>query len=472
MNEKHLQNQGGRPPGSSWPWWLAGGCVLVVVIGVLMPRADLDGGHSPQTSAASGAESNVYREKSSRARIHRSLAEEQPSAQEIVAHKLAQFGQIRRQVVMDMAKKLNLTLTPEVERFFAAVAGGKWEEIQAAHRALGDSSGPRSPELRPVWRPIQEAYGAAEQAHNWPAQRLLDYGNAILDSLRPGMIYAGGTDSGCFIPTMMNDTSDGERHIVLTQNALADATYLDYLNSLYGDRMATLTKEDSQKAFQDYIADAQKRAQHDQEFPDEPKQLRPGEDVKIIDGRVQISGQVAVMAINEKLFQMLMTKNPDASFALEESFPFTSMFGSASPLGSVMELGVRDQQAALTSERAAQSVDYWQSAADRLLADPDTPAGSDARKAYSKLVSAQAGLLADRKFTAEAEQEFRIAAQICPESPEVVFRYTSLLMGQNRAAEALPIVENALRADPNNQQFQGLRDQLKSYATGVTGLVH
>jgi hypothetical protein len=88
--------------------------------------------------------------------------------------------------------------------------------------------------------------------------------------------------------------------------------------------MTTLTKEDSQRAFQDYITDAQKRFQHDQQFPDEPRQLRPGEDVRVTDNRTQVSGQVAVMAINEKLFQTLMQNNPGVSFATEQSFPFPS----------------------------------------------------------------------------------------------------------------------------------------------------
>src|SRR4051812_30101156 len=113
------------------------------------------------------------------------------------------------------------------------------------------------------------------------------------------MVYAGGTDPGCFIPTMLNDTSDGERHIVLTQNALADSSYLDYLDFLYKDQMKTLKKEESERAFKDYISDAQKRYEHDQQFPNEPKQVRPGEDVRMVDGKVSVSGQIAVMSINE-----------------------------------------------------------------------------------------------------------------------------------------------------------------------------
>jgi tetratricopeptide (TPR) repeat protein len=388
------------------------------------------------------------------------------TAEEIVANKVIQFGQRRRALVHDLAKHFNLEVPDEVERFFKAVESGNWEEIDAAHSVLlmpgAGLNDPRSDELHKIWRPIQETWGAAREAHDWPAQTLLEYGNAILDSLRPGMVYVGGTDPGCFIPTMLNETSDGERHIVLTQNALADGAYLDHLRFLYGNQMPMLTQDDSQRAFQEYIADAQKRLQHDTEFPDEPKQLKPGEDVKIIENRVQASGQVAVMAINEKLFQMLMEKNPGTSFAMEESFAFQSVFANATTLGPVMELRVNDEQNALTAERAAESVDYWRAISQQLTSNPETPDGSDPRKAYSKLVSSQAGLLFDRGYAAEAEEAFRIANEICPSSPEAVFRYVNLLSSQNRLVEAIPIVEKAIKAAPQERQFQDLLQRLSA----------
>ncbi len=354
----------------------------------------------------------------------------------------------------------------DVERFFEAVEGGQWEEIDAAHNALllpGEGlNQPRSDELHQIWRAIQETWGSARAAHDWPAQKLLDYGEAVLGSLRPGMIYVGGTDPGCFIPTFLNETSEGERHITLTQNALADGTYLEHLSFLYGDRLNTLTQDDSKRAFEAYLVDAQKRLQHDQQFPDEPKQIRPGENVVMADNRVQVSGQVAVMAINEKLFQTLMEKNPDVGFAMEESFPFPSTYSNATPLGPIMELRVDDPKNALTADRAAQAVDYWRATAQQLLTDPETPDGSDPRKAYSKMVSAQAALLLERNYPSEAEQVFRIANEICPASSEVVFRYVDLLVAQKRFADAIPIVENAIKADPKEKQFLELLNRLKS----------
>jgi predicted Zn-dependent protease len=127
-----------------------------------------------------------------------------------------------------------------------------------------------------------------------------------------------------------------------------------------------------------------------------------------------------------------------------------------------MELGVQDPQNGLTADRAAQSVDYWRNIAQQLLSDPQTPDGSDPRKAYAKMVSAQASLLLEHNYSAEAEQAFRIANEIYPASPEVVFRYVQLLMDQNRRSDALPIIENALRADPNRQELKDLLNRVKS----------
>ena len=449
-----------------WPWFLAIACVLIVLIAIFLPRPNTN---SPTASASTNGlwsvtGANSPRERSARFPPFHSPAGPAPTAKEIVAGKVIQFAKSRRKLAQAMADHFKIPVPDEFERYFDAAEAGRYDEMKAIYKSLRQQreNGTDTVWYGPPWRTIIETQGAADAAHDWPAQKLLEYGNAVLDSLRPGMIYAGGTDPGCFIPTMLNDTSDGERHIVLTQSALADNTYLEYLGFLYGDRMTTLTKDDSQRAFQEYIADAQKRLQHDQQFPNEPKQIRPGEDVRFNeDGGVHVSGQMSVVAIKEKLFQLLMGKNPDASFAMEESFPFASIYQGATPLGPVMELRVQDEQNALTAQRAAQSVDYWRTTAQQLLSDPETPEGSDPRKAYAKMVCAQAGLFLDRKFTAEAEQALQIANEICPSSPEAVFRYVNLLLGQGRWEDAVPLVQSALKAAPENQQFGDLLARLR-----------
>jgi hypothetical protein len=427
--------------------------LIVVLLGILLPRVERGGAKSgPLTNQAAGAFAGSSTTGDwNRIGLHHAHSRATGSAEEIVAAKLSQFARNRRDVFHAMAKRYGVEIPEDVERFFEAAEGGKWDEIESAFEPIMKQRKAGSREdLNVLWGPILETYGVAESTHLWPAQKLLDYGNAILDSLRPGMVYVGGTDPGRFIPTFLNETSDGEHHIILTQNAMADNTYLKYVGFLYGDNFATLKEGDSQSAFQQYLADAQKRLTHDQEFPNEPKQIRPGEEIQMTDNRLQVSGQVAVMGINELLLQDFMNKNPDASFALEESFPLRSLYSNSVPLGPIMELRSQDT---FTSERATQVLDYWRGEAQQLLSDPDAPEGSDARKTYSKLISSQANLLADHHYSAEAEQAYRLAVQLEPSSPEAAYGLANILASTGRADEARQIVDSFQQRNPTTNGY-------------------
>jgi hypothetical protein len=352
-----------------------------------------------------------------------------------------------------MAKKLQFELPAEVEQFFNAVAAGDWERLNELFKSLQKfRESPGGEKLRGVWGPILETLLIAECAHAWPAQKLLDYGQATIGSLPPGTVYVGGTDPGRGIPTLLNETSEGDRHIIITQNGLADGTYFDYVRFLYGDQMTLPTEEETAKAFSDYISDAQKRFEHDRLFPDEPKQVQPGEDIRFADSpnadgspgtnhTIQVSGNVAVMAINERILQNIMDKNPGMSFALEESFPLRSTYSTAVPFGPLMQLRATDAQDSFSLDAAAQTLDYWRTTAERLAADPDAPEGSDVRKTYSHMAQSQANLLADHNYEMEAEQAYRLAMQIEPGNQEAVYGLASLLGNAGRLDEARQLVE-------------------------------
>jgi len=337
------------------------------------------------------------------------------------------------------------------------VESANWDLIEARFKVIngGDSSAGyatgRPPGVEHLWPAIVDAYGAAEQAHLWPAQQLLDYGKSILDQLRPGMVYVGGTDNGRWIPELLNDTSDAERHIVVTQNGLADGTYRDYLTELYGERLVTLTQEDSDRIFQEYITDAQKRLQHDEQFPDEPKQVRPGEKLKMQDGHMQVSGMAGVMAINEKLLQALLEKNPHLSFAVQESFPMKGTYADAIPLGPLMELRAQNDQNTFTAERATQSLGYWRTTAANLLADPEAAGSTSALKSYSHDASSAANLLAAHNYTAEAEQAYRLSNQLWPGNPEPVGGLAAILARAGRADEARQMLDDFARNYPDQR---------------------
>lgn len=389
------------------------------------------------------------------------LARDDPDASrdavEIVARKLAQFARSRRELAQAMARRRGADLPDEVERFFAAVESGHWEEIEAVFKRIngGDSSTGHSPgrppEVDALWPAIIDAFGVAEQVHEWPPQQLLDYGNAVLGALRPGMIYVGGTDNGRWIPELLNETSAGERHVIVTQNGLADNSYLDYLRLQYEDHLSLPTSQDAERIFQEYLTDARKRFEHDQEFPDQPKQVRPGEDFRSGDGRFEVSGSTAVMAINEKLLTRMMDLNPDRSFGLQESFPLRGTYADAVPLGPLMELRAKEDAAGFTPERATAALEYWQNAARDARADPVTAASPSALKSYSHDAASAANLLAAHDYGSQAEQAYRLASGLWPENPEATAALAQLLERSGRADEGRKMREDFARNYPDQR---------------------
>jgi cytochrome c-type biogenesis protein CcmH/NrfG len=75
---------------------------------------------------------------------------------------------------------------------------------------------------------------------------------------------------------------------------------------------------------------------------------------------------------------------------------------------------------------------------------------------------AQASLLLDHNYAEQAEQAYQIATELCPVSPEAVFQYVGFLINRSRTGDATLVAENALKAAPNNQQFQDLTKQLSA----------
>ncbi|MBI3878907.1 MAG: DUF2723 domain-containing protein, partial [Verrucomicrobia bacterium] len=137
----------------------------------------------------------------------------------------------------------------------------------------------------------------------------------------------------------------------------------------------TPTSEDSQQAFQEYIQDAQRRKQHDDTLPNEPRQLKQGEDVRIDNGRVQVSGQIAVMSINGLLTKVLFDKNPAHEFYVEESFPLDWMFPYLTPFGVIMKIN-RQPLAELTDDICQRDHEFWSQFSSRLTGNwltYDTP---------------------------------------------------------------------------------------------------
>ena len=256
------------------------------------------------------------------------------------------------------AKANGQTMPPELQTYFDAANRGDWLAVSIQFnnfmRNAGQGSGKTNLQvLGTTWDAmVRETWGAIEAFSVGDEKYATAFGRDIIASIPPGSIYFGGTEPGRFLITaMQKDQVAGDPFFTLTQNALAAGDYLDYLRSMYGDKIYIPTAEDSQKAFQDYTEDAERRMQN--------QQLKPGENVrKDPNGRVQVSGQVAVMEVNGLLAKDIFDKNTNQEFYVEESLPLDWMYPYLEPHGLIFKLN-RQPLPELSDEMVQRDHDYW-----------------------------------------------------------------------------------------------------------------
>ena len=394
-------------------------------------------------------------------------------------------------------------VAPEVWPYFEAGTRGDWQTatnlwVAMRRRApqYRDKGTMPDDTLDTVWGPILETGLAWEQFANWKEKYVLAYGNDIIKSIPPGSIYFGGTDPGRGVITAMSEShAEGKPFFTITQNALVDSRYLDYLRAMYGPTIYTPTAEDSSKCFNEFMIDVQRRFTL--------KKLKPGEDVRMKDGQIHVSGQVAIMSINGVLTKIIFDRNLDREFYVEESFPLDWMYPHLSPNGLIMKVN-RQPLLSLSAELVQRDHEYWSRYLRPMLGDwlnYDTSVAEVAafaekvylqhdlggftgdrqfvedtwaQKAFSKLRSSIAGNYSWRstnaktpdekqRMTKEADFAFRQAFALCPTSPEALSRYVELLVSANRADDARLLAGTSLKLDPQNAGVKSLLEQLKNF---------
>ncbi len=425
--------------------------------------------------------------------------------------RLQAFAQAKEKQSRELAAKAGEQISPDFQRFFKAATGGDWrtvtnryEYFKRHHPQYKSGTNAVEESLRTVyWQPVLELDLAYDHVVNCEPKYTAILAEGIIDSIPAGSIYFGGTDSGRGVPTAFCKSHvDGEPFFVLTQNALADGTYLNYLRAMYGDKIHTPTAEDSQNCFQEYMTGAMRRL--------EEHKLRPGEDVKKVNGNVNVSGQVAVMSINGLLAKLIFDRNPEREFYVEESFPLDWMYPYLEPHGLILKIN-RQPLPRLPAETLARDREYWGKLVAGMLGDwltEKTPVSEVtafvdrvyvrqnltgftgdprfiqndyAKKLFSKLRTSIGGLYAWRlapyappEYQAKSESDkqallneadlaFRQGFALCPYSPEAVFRYTTQLLQNNRFDDAVLIAETFLKLNPQNKQGRGLLENIKQY---------
>jgi len=274
---------------------------------------------------------------------------------------------------------------------------------------------------------------------------------------------------------------------------------------MYGAKIYVPTADDSKKCFDDYLQDAQQRLKE--------KKLKPGEDVKEVDGRVQVTGQIAVMSINALLAKMIFDKNPDREFYIEESFPLEWMFPHRQPHGPIMKIN-REPLPEISKEALQRDHQYWQERVGEMLGNwftdqtsvqtvadfaekvwvrhdlsgfggnPRFIANDVPQRMFSKLRSSIGGIYAWRlgmapgggavpeqylpktpvekeRMARQAAFAFKQAWALCPDSPEAVFRYINFLVNANRKADAVLVAQTAADLDSARGGIKGVQPQFR-----------
>ncbi|MCP5521939.1 MAG: hypothetical protein H7A46_10380 [Verrucomicrobiales bacterium] len=266
------------------------------------------------------------------------------------------------------------------------------------------------------------------------------------------------------------------RFVVLTQNALADGAYLEYLRALHARDLSVPTDQDLQRSFDEYMVDVASRYH--------AGKLLPGEHMKDKgDGRLEVSGQGAVMQINALLAKRIFEANPDRQFFIEESWPLEWMYPHLSPHGLILKVN-REPLEQLPPEVVAADGAWWAPRVKQMIGgwlkeetavsevadfvdrvyhrhdlygfdgDRDYVTLSDQHDLYGKPRTAIASLYQWRmehaktaaekdRMAAAADFAFRQAFALAPASAESVARYVKFLHGLDRESDAQRVVRSA-----------------------------
>jgi hypothetical protein len=418
---------------------------------------------------------------------------------------VTRFVAAKRAYLERVAKELGAKLPREIGQMFDAVEQGNWYSVSNLFEVIEKKYGPHVADSRlpyELWYVLQEVGGSYEQMGHWNRKYLRSFAEEIFKVVPKESIYFGGTDPGRFVITAFSEAhEEGKPFFTLTQNQLAGQEYLNYVRRIYGATLKLPSADDLAKAFEQYLADAQKRLDHDRRFPNEPRQLKPGEDVRIVDKRVRVSGQVAVMQINGTLVRKIFEGNMDRDFYVEESFPLDWMYPHLTPEGPIFKLN-RKPIESLPSEVVAKDRAYWdrwirktvglsvtdetsvdevcnfadkiygQRNLDNFKGDRAFISDVNVQQTFSKLRSASGGMYAwrakeapnapeRRRMAKEADLAFKEAYCLSPINPETVFRYISLLVEERRTDEARRFVQAAKKLKPKDEQTAELEKRIE-----------
>jgi len=338
------------------------------------------------------------------------------------------------------------------------------------------------------------------------------YGIEMLKYCEPGAIFYGGTDPGRFVPLYMINCDKFRSDVwLITQNGLADATYMNVLRDRYckpkhiwgwaktllkaldaeredhkGENTIYIpSTKDFERAFKIYIDRVKERRARGENIEEE---------VNIVDGKISVGGVAGVMRLNGILTEMIWKENKAKhSFYVEESYVIPWMYPYLEPAGMIMKLCA--EKTTITPEKVKKDFDYWNNITNMfdnggmiefedlspklVEANPDIVKlfcnvkadgrkgkilikpgefqdDVTAQKSFSKCRSAIAGVYEYRQLWDAAANAYKQAIWLYPKSAEAYMRLANMYMKIGKFDAAYNLAVEYKSKDPLNTRVDGM----------------
>jgi hypothetical protein len=387
---------------------------------------------------------------------------------------IARFISAKSNQVYLASRDSDNPVPPEVWEMFSAASVADWKGASNLFQGIltrqQHSSGPHrlAPE---VWGRVQEVGVFCNTIPSYNLKFIRLFADEVFKVVPSGGIFISGSDAGRIAITALSASQeDGKPFMTVSQDNLFDNVYLEYVRGLYRQQAKLPDAAAADKATSEYASDLTQRWQHDQQFPNQPRQVLPGEEIRMVNGQMQISGQLPFQTITALLVRDIVNDNPEREIYLEPNRLEEWMYARLEPAGPVFKMRHTPADA-LFEETVRNDREYWQlltrrligvlvhddmdlaeicAAAQDLVGKPKDFQGDaeflkdeNARLFFSKLRSANGAVYAWRMMRAkstserrqmerEAELAFRQAYLLCPLNTDVIARYIAFFAAAHR----------------------------------------
>lgn len=303
--------------------------------------------------------------------------------------------------------------------------------------------------------PLVANYDAASQRDHWFGWQ---FGHDMLKDLPKGSVVIGGTDPGRFVSTYMifgespqagaakrDPAFDRSDLYIITQNALGDPFYMQYLHDHYSSGRPPV-----KNGFERWLGREHAYPEGFLVLPtprDVGKAIvaaatpdrNTGKRLEAVDGFLAFSA----------VLHWIWNQNRDAhEFFVEESFPLEWTYDYAIPHGLLYRMN-KTKLEKIPDEAVEADFSFWAEYKARLLDDPNFRADFDARRSFSKLRSTAGNIYRHWKMFPEAERAYKEALALWPCEGGSLNALMLLQWERGEFDEILNYLGRAAQEDPN-----------------------